>query len=333
MGILEIAHRGEFDRARDTLNRLMDSFQDSRLKEDLNGQVREAIAPEAYRRWGRHYLPSLALAHWTQQCNNFLDKGIQDYGGLAFSATWDLLDKAFNELPAPTPTHRAAVVQRCRAKGKEVRRMRKTMGSYNSCHNTCFAGHCRVHMADKSFKACQDVRAGDVVETSIGASRVVCVLKTPIQGKSARLVTRGRLAVTPWHPILVGGLWTFPNDIGEVEEVPCDAVYCFLLEAGARDLRIEDTLCIALAHGIEDDAVASHPFYGTQRVVDAMREDCSGFSEGLVEVVGVERDAETGLVNGLRLLSAAMASTRFPCGAAWRGSQRESRKHALGLMF
>merc|ERR1739845_326536 len=108
--------------------------------------------------------------------------------------------------------------------------------------------------------------------------------------------------------ILVGGLSTFPNDIGEVEEVPCDALYSFLLEAGARDLRIEDTICIALAHGIEDDAVASHPFYGTQRVVDAMREDRSGFFEGLVEVRGVKRDARTGLVNGFRLVSAATAT-------------------------
>jgi len=287
---------------------------------------------DAYRRWGRHYLPSLALAHWTQQCNNFLDKGIQDYGGPTFSATRDLLDKAFNELPAPTPAHRAALVQRCRTKGVAVRSMPARMSNYNSCNNPCFAGHCRVHMADNSLKACRDIRAGDSVETSAGAARIVCVLKTSVEGKSAELVTRGKLAVTPWHPIMVGDRWTFPNDVGETEEVPCDAVYSFLLEAGFRDLRIEDTLCISLAHGIEDDAVAAHPFYGTQRVVDAMREDRSGFSEGLVEVRGAKRDARTGLVSGFRLLSAAM--TTRSRGTASRGTQRrEMRKHALGLMF
>ena len=39
--------------------------------EDLTGQVREAIG--AYHKWGKHYMPSLALAHLTQQCNNFMD--------------------------------------------------------------------------------------------------------------------------------------------------------------------------------------------------------------------------------------------------------------------
>ena len=83
MGIPECSKLAkiECDRARGYLNGLVGAVTDPKLQEDLNGQVREAIEPENYRRWGRHYLPSLALAHWTQTCNNFLDKGIQEYGG------------------------------------------------------------------------------------------------------------------------------------------------------------------------------------------------------------------------------------------------------------
>jgi hypothetical protein len=52
------------------------------LLEDLNGQVTEAISRADYfRKWGRHYLPSLTRAHLLQYCNNFKDPGVQVYGG------------------------------------------------------------------------------------------------------------------------------------------------------------------------------------------------------------------------------------------------------------
>ena len=45
----------------------------------------EAVAKrEWYKKWGQHYLPSLANAHMLQMCNNFKDPGIQFYGGALF---------------------------------------------------------------------------------------------------------------------------------------------------------------------------------------------------------------------------------------------------------
>merc|ERR1712124_141777 len=37
-------------------------------------------------------------------------------------------------------------------------------------------------------------------------------------------------------------------------------------------------------HGITDDSVASHPFFGTKRVVDALKE-CPGFYAGRVDLL------------------------------------------------
>ena len=285
----------DYERARVFLNGLVDAVTDTKLKEDLNGQVREAIEPENYRRWGRHYLPSLALAHWTQQCNNFLDKGIQQYGGETFQKMRDSLDTAFNALPAPTPTHREAVVSRARSSGTMARGAPESMAHYNCRSGPCFAGPCRVKMADSSRKTCQDIQKDDIVQTRTGQARVVCVVKTPCE--TATLVKYGTLLVTTWHPVMVNGRWTFPNDLGEAGEYPCSAVYSFLLEPGFQDMYIEDVPCITLAHGIEDDEVATHPFYGTQAVVSALQ-DHSGFDTGLVTVQGVKRDTDTNLVNG-----------------------------------
>jgi len=284
------------ERAHATLTAVMDAVSTPELLEDLNGQVREAVDKDAYKKWGQHYLPSLALAHLTQQCNNFLDKGIQRYGGETFQRARDALDTAFNDLPAPTPAHRETVVHRLRSSGRTVTVAPTRMTSYNSASAPCFAGPCRVTMGDGSRKACQDVRKGDVVWSSGGNAKVRCVLKTPCE--VASLVKYGRLLVTPWHPIKINGQWVFPQEhVGLPEEYACDAVYSFLLEDGRNDMRIEDEVCITLAHGIEHDRVASHPFYGTQQVVDAMQKH-DGFDAGLVQIKGVCRDTGTGLVTG-----------------------------------
>ena len=44
------------------------------------------------------------------------------------------------------------------------------------------------------------------------------------------------------------------------------------------------TAVIGLGHGIRNDSVASHPFFGTVRVIDALK-DCPGFSEGRVDLL------------------------------------------------
>lgn len=75
------------------------------LKEDLEGQVREALSkPEWYKKWGVHYFPSLMFAHLKQQCNNFKDAGVQAYGGELFQRLRQVADKIFIELPPPTAT-------------------------------------------------------------------------------------------------------------------------------------------------------------------------------------------------------------------------------------
>lgn len=75
------------------------------LCQDIKGQTTEAFSKmEWYWKWGRHYVPSIMFAHKLQQCNNFKDPGVQKYGGDLFQSVQDEADKAFNDLPAPTPS-------------------------------------------------------------------------------------------------------------------------------------------------------------------------------------------------------------------------------------
>ena len=74
---------------------------------DLDGQVTLAVEDQAsFKRWGAHYLLSLARSHQRQQCGNFKDPGLQIYGrdSVLFQASRDEIDKAFDDLPPPKPS-------------------------------------------------------------------------------------------------------------------------------------------------------------------------------------------------------------------------------------
>jgi Mg-chelatase subunit ChlD len=267
---------------------------------DLNGQVRKAIESTNFKKWGKHYLPSLAGAYQYQRCNNFLDIGIQQFCGETFEKVRTKLDEVFNTLPPPKPTHRERMVNDCIRMGRAASVPLRDLSSYNDRSGPCFAGHCRVTMADGSQKRCENVNKGDIVVTSNdGHSEVVCVVETKVDGIS--MIQYSKLCISKWHPIKKNGIWIFPNNLKKKEIIQyAGKIYSFLLlnKQGkyAEDLIIENEVCIALAHGIENDSVATHPFYGSMAVVNELKK--APENDGKVCVKMVKRDKDTGLVCG-----------------------------------
>jgi len=275
------------------------SVTDPGLMEDIKGQCTEAMEETAFNRWGKHYLPSLGGCHLTQTCNNFMDKGIQKYGGNRFKELRDEGDRLFNDMAAPRASHRARVQQRMTSRGEAMRSAPATMSSYNCRSGPCFPGWCTVETKDGDKKTLNTLQKGDLIKTPDGIGTVCCVLKTLCPEGTAQVVKMARLIVTPWHPIRITNKWIFPSMVGCSESIPCEAVYSLLLSTPS--CYIEGIECIGLAHGIENDSVASHPFFGTQQVVSALSK-CIGYEQGMVTLSGpdaVERDSETNLVCGL----------------------------------
>jgi len=274
------------------------------ILKDLNGQVREAITTKEYKRWGKHYLPSLSGAYFYQTCNNFLDQGIQQFGGETFQKVRLELDALFNLLEPPKATHRERIVQNCIRNGRAITAPLRNMSTYNDSYGGCFAGHCRVLLADGTYKRCDQIKKGDSVTTSFnGHCTVACVVETVID-THIDLVKYGTLLSTKWHPIKLDGKWTFPIKIENTEKVKYkENVYSFLINdinnKIGQDMIIENQIVITHAHNILEDDVASHPFYGTGEIIKALKlapEDA--FNQGKVLVSGVQRDAVTKLVCG-----------------------------------
>ena len=98
----------------------------------------------------------------------------------------------------------------------------------------------------------------------------------------------GDVRATAWHPCMApgGNRWSFPAEVTmPVVDRDVAYVYSFLFEGRATGyLSVGGTAVIGLGHGIRNDSVASHPFFGTARVIDALKE-CPGFSAGRVDLL------------------------------------------------
>jgi len=281
------------------------------LQADVDGQVREALSRrDWWRRWGRHWLRSLGSAHSRQECNNFKDASVQSYGGALFQQERDLADTTFLRLPPPTPSITTSSVWNGGVQVSQTRTVITSMGRYHDSSRPCFHAGSAVGLADGTQVLIRDLQSGDrVATTGGGAARVRCIVRTICPLGTADLVTLpGGLRVTPWHPVRVAGeaAWRFPaRDVrGAVRShtAPCEAVYSVLLDSD-HTLLIDGYECVGLGHGIPNDPVASHPFFGEEEAVLASLQAMKGWPEGLVDLDPhhpVECDAASGLVSGLR---------------------------------
>lgn len=283
---------------------------ESALAADVYGQVSEAVGTrEAFERWGLHYLPSLVGAHCDERVNNFKDAGVASYTTAAYEEAIERLDAAFDTLTPPPPTIVTGGSTSAPATGVPV-----VVGGaafrdafYNQ-QGGCLTAQTLVAMADGTRRRVDALRKGDVVQTPEGGGAVQCVAVCECEDNTVEIVAlEPDVELTPWHPVRKeggGGAWEFPAKLGEtVTRTQTSEVYNLLLEPGHTGV-----LCgakgayyaITLAHGIEDDAVAQHDFFGTRRVVDAYRA-LPGFEQGRVLILAESfaRDPNTLRVTGM----------------------------------
>ena len=215
------------------------------------------------------------------------------------------------------------------------------MASFNSASAPCFHGECQVLMRDGSLKMVSEIKKGDQVslaaknaDQSIENYAVIeCVVRTrtTLSKPFQLLKILGGLKITPWHPIceyredsLVH--WVFPiySKLADIYNiVECNEVYSFVLEVDSECITKSEALtntvselslrgsgkgmiinnieCATMGHGIMNTPTISHPFYGTQKVVNELMRS-SGWKNGVVELNSdsLIRDPESGLICGFK---------------------------------
>ncbi|RSL91702.1 hypothetical protein CDV31_015414 [Fusarium ambrosium] len=284
--------------------------------EDPKGQVFLALESMAYfNKWGCHFLPSLLNGHTRQICNSFKDPGPLQYGTESplFISCRDLLDQAFDNLPAPEPS-RAVPMPRLhggRAHGSRSSGTRSSflsssisMSKYRNVSGVCFAASTDVTLASGRIVQIRKLRRGMKVRTPRGSRRVAMVLKTPVEQEL--LCRMGKVLVTPWHPVSSDGKrWTFPANAAEGVVLYTGCVYSVLLErdrnSSAHAIRVGDMWGVTLGHGLTIGSdVRAHSFFGDYNNVGKSLLGLGRRRHGVVIGGGVERDQETGLVRGFK---------------------------------
>ncbi|KAF4979111.1 hypothetical protein FZEAL_4601 [Fusarium zealandicum] len=286
--------------------------------QDPKGQVFLAIENGKYfNKWGGHFLLSLLNAHTRQICNSFKDPGPLQYctESLLFESCRDLLDQAFDNLPAPEPSVRPQTPRDRRSGGSGGASFMPTtsisMSRYRNASGVCFAASTDVTLASGRVVQIRKLRRGMKVLTPRGSRRVAMVLKTPVEKEI--LCRLGNILVTPWHPVSRDGKrWEFPANAAEGAVLYTGCIYSVLLErdgaSAAHAIRVGNVWGVTLGHGLAagNDARA-HAFFGDYNVVGKSLVALGCRRNGVVVGGGVERDEETGLVKGFKEPSMMLA--------------------------
>jgi len=271
------------------LREVYEKTSDPRIKEMIKdfyspkntneGQITQAFScQDWFNKWGRHYILSVIKAHTYQQCNNFKDPGVQFYGGDLFFSLRDEADTIFCNLPPPEPSIRRQSRSVTRPVSQPV-----SMSAYHNSSGGCFGGDSIVHMKN-GFKKVSEIHKDDILENG---GKVICVINTVITGGQKPMININGLEITQWHPILdKNGTWIFPIKSYEANIVNINMVYNFVLDS-KHIITINDTQCCTLAHGFTDNAVISHPYFGTNKIIEEFSK-IDGWNDGNIIINDID---------------------------------------------
>ena len=254
-------------------------------KTDIHNQILLGLQDKHYLVWGRKYIYAYYCALQFQQCNNFKDKLMSTFGS---SKTRDLLEKIeefYMDIPPPKTR-----------KMQAVSRNDFITTSYNASGG-CVHGDTLVTIMDKLVV--KNIKASEVKPDMLILTRntqTKCIEWGGVEFIT-KLTYNGNLiwydndiALTAWHPVWnyqTGG-YVFPNqDSRKTDTQPMSCghwnpiapeVFDFVLDnrgdviLGDLSLPSDQKLCmITLGHGITNDPVANHDYFGTERVVNDLR--------------------------------------------------------------
>jgi len=263
------------------------------LTADVGGRMTKALTgSDRFQRWGRHYLRAIVRAHQMQLNTNFMDTGVQVYGGALFNSLKDRGSEIFTTLPPPVPSRSAPVYPAQTPRGTPVAAAPPSPPSpstyYQGGGGGCFGSGSSVDVMNvDGYKRTKiaDVRAGDEVCTASGTAKVRCAVKLHRNQHSAskRLIRFDcGLTITPDHPVYVDGEWRRPRELGTPVEHD-GWVYNLVLDK-CHILIVDGVQCVTFGHGIRGPVV-EHAYWGTDMVLKDLAAQ-PGWDEGFVMVSG-----------------------------------------------
>ncbi len=223
------------------------------IHEDPNhGQVEKAFKKEYYDKWGLNYLLSFLRFHILEQCGNFKDQSLKQYGSNEFEEIRKKGNKIFVNLPPPEND----------CGGEDIDSDQFDDVFYNACGG-CFNGDAIVELKNGKKKV-KNLRKGDVL--SNGAI-VECLVENKIN-KKENVVNINNVYFSLYHPIELNGEWVFPCEHFKVTRKFIDCWYNLVLK-NKHEVVLNGVKAITLGHK-RTEGVLKHPYFGTDKVIKAL---------------------------------------------------------------
>ena len=223
------------------------------IHEDPNhGQVEKGFKKEYYDKWGLNYLLSFLRFHILEQCGNFKDQSLKQYGSNEFEEIRKKGNKIFVNLSPPEND----------CGGEDIDSYQFTNVCYNA-YGGCFNGDAIVELKNGKKKV-KNLRKGDIL--SNGAI-VECLVENKIN-KKENVVNINNVYFSLYHPIELNGEWVFPCEHFKVTRKFIDCWYNLVLK-NKHEVVLNGVKAITLGHK-RTEGVLKHPYFGTNKVIKAL---------------------------------------------------------------
>jgi len=265
---------------------------------ELGGRMSKAVSTiERFNRWGQHYLRSIIRSHQIQLRTNFIDVGLQVYGGATFVHQQDEGGKIFVQLPMVMSKPRydnLANLNNVQVNNNPPPPQIDNTVYYGGGGGGCFHESCVVNVLTIEGKEVKTILSKIKKDDKLSVidnngmknfARVLCVIKINLdQNEKLIEFPSTGLIITKKHPIRLNNKWQLPidianNNLAKISEKSSNIVYNFILEH-SHVLIVNDIQCVTLGHGIKD---AYHPFYGTSDVINVIKKSLD-YESGFVQV-------------------------------------------------
>ncbi len=267
------------------------------------GQVKLAIDSKYYKRWGEFYLDQLSRCLNQQIKPNFKDEACM-FGGEVFESIVDKASDIFDTLPPPTPSlinnnYNNYGISAYSSLGQPPRSQPQrpiVMSYYNDPGGGCIDSKCIINMFDGSFKPLSEVKKYDIIKSvdknnNIVGAKVLCVIETIITSGRREYVNFNGLLITPWHPIKIGLYgndedWFLPGEVFSTYNLRSTSMITLVLE-NHHVMIVNGIKCITLGHNFEHHPKLKHPYYGTNKVINVLKNQI-GWENGNISVKDIE---------------------------------------------
>ena len=170
---------------------------------------------------------------------------------------------------------------------------------FSQWKQTCFTGDCLV-TTKYGHKYIKDLVVGDEILSSGGRySTIKCILEMVVNNEVPMCQHSCGLKITPFHPVKTDLGWNFPNnlDIFTCQLMHVSSLFSIALH-DCDNLIVNGIEAIGLGHHIENDAIAQHPYFGTDKIIeDILSISPSGYC--VITPEQVKRNLLTGLIDSI----------------------------------